>query len=291
MYWVEVLGEADGGVRIRNVVEKCKKPVESVEAIIEPDLLYPLLRWSDLARYAPLPRYHLLLVQDCERRVGLDESFLKRRFPLTYAYLRQFETLLTSRAAYRRYQGGQPFYSMYNVGPYTMADYKVVWRRMDKRLNAAVVEPVDHPLLGRRPVVPQETCVLIACHSAEESHYLCAMLNSEPAGRLIRIAQRARRKRIRHAEHFGLSADPPVRSRKLIASRIVRCSREAHRIQREAGCQPVQTHGQVANLPHVQKQIDRLAEEAFRGSLKVRGRKTDFSAPPPISEKPRKSQA
>ena len=38
--------------------------------IIEPDLLYPLLRWSDLARYAPLPRYHLLLVQDCERRVG-----------------------------------------------------------------------------------------------------------------------------------------------------------------------------------------------------------------------------
>ena len=54
-------------------------------------------------------------------------------------------------------------YSMYNVGPYTLAPLKVVWRRMDRRINAAVVEAIDDPLLGRRPVVPQETCVLTAC--------------------------------------------------------------------------------------------------------------------------------
>ena len=48
---------------------------------------------------------------------------------------------------------------------------KVVWRRMDRRINAAVVEAIDDPLLGRRPVVPQETCVLAACESADEAHY------------------------------------------------------------------------------------------------------------------------
>ena len=77
--------------------------------------------------------------------------------------MKQFEPLLGGRAAYRRYQGQKPFYSMYNVGTYTLAPIKVVWRRMDRRIRAAVVEPVDDPLLGRRPVVPQETCVLVAC--------------------------------------------------------------------------------------------------------------------------------
>ena len=32
---------------------------------------------------------------------------------------------------------------MYDVGPYTVAPIKVVWRRMDRRINAAVVGPVE----------------------------------------------------------------------------------------------------------------------------------------------------
>jgi hypothetical protein len=265
VYWVEVLGAAEGGVRIRNVIEKCKKPVERVECVIEPDLLYPILRWSDLARYSPLPRYHLLLVQNCQRRVGLEESLLKSQFPLTYAYLRQFETLLTARAAYRRYQTGQPFYSMYNVGPYTTAEHKVVWRRMDKRLTAAVAETIDHPLIGRRPIVPQETCVLIACHSAEESHYLCAMLNSEPAGRLLESHS------VRQGKGFGTPSILdylPIRrfdEECPLHQKLAGLSHEAHQLLHGAGCQTAIIKGQVGNLPHeeIQAQIDRLAFAAF----------------------------
>ncbi|MCC6124136.1 MAG: N-6 DNA methylase [Pirellulales bacterium] len=273
VYWVEVLGADEGGVRIRNVVEKCKKPVERVERIIEPDLLYPLVRWSDLARYSPLPRYHLLLVQDCQRRVGLEESMLKRRFPLTYDYLKHFETLLTSRAAYRRYQRGQPFYSMYNVGPYTAGDCKVIWRRMDKRLTAAVVEPVEHPLLGCRPVVPQETCVLIPCRSADEGHYLCAMLNSEPAGRLLESHC------VRGGKGFGTPSILdylPLRRYEPENPRhreLADCSREAHKMLHEQGRRAVTKSEPIGNLSHegdrqtlegIQMRIDRLADETFR---------------------------
>jgi hypothetical protein len=254
VYWVEILEAAEGGVRIRNVVEKSKKPIEQVEQIIEPDLLYPLVRWSDLARYSPLPRYHLLLVQDCQRRAGIEESLLQNRFPLTYAYLRQFETLLTSRAAYRRYQHGQPFYSMYNVGPYTTADFKVVWRRMDKRMNAAVVEPADHPFVGRRAVVPQETCVLIACNSSAESHYLCALLNSEAAGRLLDSHS------VRRGKGFGTPSILdylPLRKHdpdNPLHQELSACSREAHRTRRENKNQAIED---------LQAKIDWLAEEAF----------------------------
>ena len=92
---------------------------------------------------------------------------------------------MTERAAYRRYQQRQPFYSMYNVGLYTLAAAKVVWRRMDRKIRAAVVETIDDTHLGPRPIVPQETCVLIACECGDEAHYLCSLLNSSPVHELV----------------------------------------------------------------------------------------------------------
>ncbi|MEA1949814.1 MAG: hypothetical protein U9N87_00400, partial [Planctomycetota bacterium] len=46
------------------------------------------------------------------------------------------------------------------------------------RINAAVLEPVEDEFLGTRPVVPQETCVIVAVETADEAHYLAAALNS-----------------------------------------------------------------------------------------------------------------
>ncbi len=178
VYWLEVQGRGADGVRVRNLVGKAKHCVEPVEAEIEPDLLYPLVRWTDVDRWSARPSAYLLLAQDPQTRTGLNEERFRRDYPRAFAYLKRFEPLLTARAAYRRYQDRQPFYSMYNVGPYTLAAAKVIWRRMDRKIRAAVVESLDDPLLGPRPVIPQETCVLIACTSGDEAHYLCALLNS-----------------------------------------------------------------------------------------------------------------
>jgi hypothetical protein len=187
VYWVEVLGQQGGGVLIRNITAKSKNPIETIEQVIEPDLLYPLLRWSDVHRYSAVPRSHILLAQDPATRTGIAEAVMRQRFPRTLAYLEQFHEPLLSRAAYRRYQGRGPFYSMYNVGPYTIAPVKVVWRRMDRRINAAVVESswCGMPAAQPRPTIPQETCVLVACDSADEAHYVCAVLNSAMVNELV----------------------------------------------------------------------------------------------------------
>jgi hypothetical protein len=178
VYWLEIIGHEERGVRVRNRTAKAKRMVECVEAVIEPDLLYPLVCWSDVDRWSARPSGYLLLAQDPDTRSGIDAQRMQRDFPATLEYLRQFEPLLTARAAYRRYQNRQPFYSMYNVGPYTLAGAKVIWRRMDRKIRAAVVETINDVRLGPRPVVPQETCVLIACGCGDEAHYLCALLNS-----------------------------------------------------------------------------------------------------------------
>jgi hypothetical protein len=284
VYWVEVLDEQDGGVRVRNITAKSKRAIEPVEAVIEPDLLYPLLRWGDVRRYAAVPRGYVLLAQDPATRTGIAEAVMRARYPWTLAYLERFRELLVSRAAYRRYQGGGPFYSMYNVGPYTIAPVKVVWRRMDRRINAAVVEPGGwggsctatpgatvqlSPQLAPqpRPAVPQETCVLVACESADEAHYLCAVLNSAAVN--DRVAAHS----VRGGKGFGtpgmLEYLPLARYRsdEPLHAELAALSRKAH-----AAAAPLPTNlrsvpgegqgeGGVSVQPELQRRMDELVSK------------------------------
>jgi hypothetical protein len=50
----------------------------------------------------------------------------------------------------------------------------VVWTRL-ARIEAAVVG-----LHEGKPIVPQETVTLVECSSANEAHYICALVNSSP---------------------------------------------------------------------------------------------------------------
>ncbi|HUT11378.1 MAG TPA: N-6 DNA methylase [Thermoguttaceae bacterium] len=259
VYWLEILDRCDdvqhgGGVRVRNLARKSKREIESVEVVIEPHLLYPLVRWADVARFRAVPSAHILLAQDVDTRTGIDAAVMRRDYPRTLEYLGRFERLLRSRAAYKRYQNNKAFYSMYNVGRYTVAPIKVVWRRMDRRINAAVVEPVDDPVLGPRPVVPQETCVLIACDSSAEAHYVCAVLNSSIVGFLVTAHS------VCGGKGFGTPGmldfvklrrfDPDDPRHQELAA----CSREAHRMVAEAVAPDLVQHridqlaGQLWNL-------------------------------------------
>ncbi len=96
VYWVEIVGAAGGGVRVRNIPARGKQRVETIEHVIEPDLLYPLLRWSDVRRYSAVPRGHLLLAQDPATRTGIGEDVMRERYPRTWAYLERFRGLLAS---------------------------------------------------------------------------------------------------------------------------------------------------------------------------------------------------
>ncbi len=248
VYWLSVLEHVEGGVRVRNSAARGKRNVEPVEQVIEPDLLYPLLRWSDVDCFTASPSGYILLAQDPATRSGIDESTMCNRYPRTLEYLQRFRPLLESRAAYRRYQQQGPFYAMYNVGPYTTAPIKVVWRRMDRRIRAVVLEPTDDPLLGRRPIIPQETCVLVACETSDEAHYLCAMLNSAAVNDLAAASQ------VRGGKGFGT---PGMLD--FIPLRRFRPSDPRHT---ELASLSRQAHAEKSEK--IQQEINFLAAEAFR---------------------------
>jgi hypothetical protein len=82
VYWLEIVGQRpDGLVVVSNITEGAKREVENVQAAIEPDLLYPLLRGRDVGRWQAQPSAYILMVQDPQKRRGYDEDWLARTIP------------------------------------------------------------------------------------------------------------------------------------------------------------------------------------------------------------------
>src|SRR5208282_1929142 len=88
VYWLELQGRGADGVRVRNLMGKAKRSVETIEACIEPDRLYPLVRWIDVDRWSARPSAHLLLAQDPNTRTGIDLERFRRDYPRSLDYLR-----------------------------------------------------------------------------------------------------------------------------------------------------------------------------------------------------------
>jgi hypothetical protein len=186
VYWVRILDKrADGLVVVENITEGAKREVPKTTAVLEPDLLYPLLRGRDVGRWRADPSAHILMVQDPRTRRGIPEEDLKARYPKTWEYLSRFEPILRERAAFKRYftrpdrknkavviETG-PFYSMFDVGDYTFAPWKVVWPNIASSLTAAVVGSGDGRL-----VIPQHIVTIVATESEVEAHFICTVINS-----------------------------------------------------------------------------------------------------------------
>ncbi|MBC7221376.1 SAM-dependent DNA methyltransferase [Candidatus Bipolaricaulota bacterium] len=181
VYWVEVVyRRPDGLVVVRNLTEGAKVQVDEVTEAMEPDLLYPLLRGRDVGRWRAEPSAMILMVQDPLRRRGIDEKDLQTRYPRTYGYLKRFEEVLRERASRGvsdMLKQGAPFYTMFAVGDYTFAPWKVVWPWISPSLVAAVIGTDD----TGKVIVPEHNTSLVAFDSAEEAHFFCACFNSKPA--------------------------------------------------------------------------------------------------------------
>ena len=177
VYWVEVISPRPGGLSIvANITEGARREVARTQAAVETELLYPLLRGRDVARWKAVPSAHILMTQDPETRRGLSQSTMERKFPKTLSYLGRFQTVLVARAAFRRYfRDNDPYWSMFNVSWFTFAPWKVVWREQASAFTAAVAE-----LDGERPIIPDHKLMMVPAQSRTEAHYLCAVLNSAP---------------------------------------------------------------------------------------------------------------
>ena len=187
VYWLNVLENREKGlIKVENLYKTGKRKVARVSALVEADLVYPLLKPREMRRWGTDYETSILVTQDPVKRRGIDEDVMKEKYPLALDYLARFEKTLRRRAAFKRFftyrkkgkiKEKAPYYSMFAVGKYTFSKYKVAWPRMTSTIDAAVVEPSGH-----KSVLPQETITFVPVENRDEAHYLCAMLNSNPIG-------------------------------------------------------------------------------------------------------------
>jgi hypothetical protein len=178
VYWVEIVDKRqDGLVIVSNITKGAKRKVESVQSAIEPDLLYPLLRGRDVKRWKAEPSAHILITHLPGMRLNaISEDEMKMDYPKTYMYLKRFEKALRERRGWevkRMLKAGRPFYSMSEIGDYTFAPYKVVWREQASSLTATAVGSIEN-----KCIVPDHKLMLIDCDTQQEAYYLSGMLNS-----------------------------------------------------------------------------------------------------------------
>ena len=173
----------NGTVLVRNLYDTGKIKCPQVEATIEADLVYPLLRGRSVARWHAAPEDHILILQDSKTQRGYEVPWLQRTHPLTWAYIRKFESLLRERKAFKKFFDDKKdaFYSMYGVAEYTFAPHKVVWMDISSTVKAAVVSGSSRKSIG----IPEHTVIFATTASADEAHYLAAVLNSEAVGTVV----------------------------------------------------------------------------------------------------------
>ncbi|MCC6014920.1 MAG: class I SAM-dependent DNA methyltransferase, partial [Desulfurococcaceae archaeon] len=183
VYYVQVKGKTpDGKLVITNPPEPgAKKKVKQVEDTIEPDLVYPLLRGRDIKKwYAESKDRYAIIPHKPKTAKPIPESEMKIRFPLTYQYLNTYRNELESRSIHKLWGKGNPYYAVYDIGVYTFAQYKVVWKRIAGAITGkavsfacAVVEPI-----GGKPVIPDDSTILVEAETPEEAYYIAGLLDS-----------------------------------------------------------------------------------------------------------------
>ena len=182
VFWLEVIAQSATRAAVRNVTEGARKQVPAVRATIESELLYPLLRGKNVARWSAVPQHSILLPHRPGMKLrAIPELELRSQYPRASSYLNRFATLLRQRPAYKRYfHRNAPFYSLFNIGDYTFAPWKVVWREQALPFTAAVVG-----LTGHKMVIPDHKLMTVAVDSEPEAHYLCGALNSLPVRAVV----------------------------------------------------------------------------------------------------------
>ena len=179
-YWVHVLKRLpDGNLLIENLADVGKIKLEKVQMAVEPDLVYPLLRGRDVARWRASPSAFIILSQDPRTRAGIPEASMRREYPKTYQYFKKFEAILRTRSGYRRYfKPSDPFWSIYNVGPYSVAALRVFWRQFIPQLRMTLHEPMRDKLLGTKISLTQHVVSFVPFEGKEEALYFAGCGNS-----------------------------------------------------------------------------------------------------------------
>jgi len=139
---------------------------------LEDSCVYPMLKSSDVVNGGPRNGNRCMLVT--QKTVGEDTASIEVRSPKTWAYLKAHTDLLSKRGSsiYRN----RPEFSVFGVGDYSFAPWKVAISGFYKKLVFTTIGPVDG-----KPVVLDDTSYFLPFQTKDQAQYAARLLNSPAA--------------------------------------------------------------------------------------------------------------
>ena len=136
---------------------------------IEDDLIYPLLKSSDINNYQENQFRKFIIVP--QRRVGDNTSELKYSHPHAFSYLSKYENVFSGRKS-SIYKGKDKF-SIFGIGDYSFKPYKIIVSSLYKSVKFILVSQTDG-----KPIMVDDTCYQLDFDNLEEAKCILNALNS-----------------------------------------------------------------------------------------------------------------
>lgn len=193
VYWIEIVSEQPDGLLITNsTLPGQKKKVKQVKQVVEKDLIYPLIRGSDVKKWYPTKESGYIIIPTDKHGKNYSESYMKVNFPKSYQYFFNFKKDLEQRSLYKLAGKDKIWYGLHvNIGDFSFAPYKVVWKYISGKISGkaefstAVIEPYENKYLWMKTVIPNEKLMLIPFTNKNEAHYVSAILNSSSSQLIV----------------------------------------------------------------------------------------------------------
>ena len=275
VYFVRIKGRTpDGRLVITNPPEPGqKKSVKQVEAVVESDLVYPLIRGRDVKKwFVDFEGIYIILPHDPKTAKPLNEMTVKTQFPNTYDYFNRYKKELEKRSIHKLWGKNNPFYTVYDIGVYTFEPYKVVWKNIAGAITGkaefscvAITDKIDDPYLGLKIIIPNIKLMLASVTSPEEAYYLAGVLNSTFVRSIVAS----------YVIETGISTHildiikvPEFDPNNLIHRRIAKLSKKAHDLARCIYAVVKPSHcdrviNPLKELEKVEREIDLAVAELF----------------------------
>lgn len=135
---------------------------------VEREFLFPLMKSSDIHHGRNDTIRKMVIVT--QKNIGEDTDYIKYRAPDLWGYLENNGDALDSRKS--RVYDGKPRFSIFGVGNYSFARYKVAISGFYKDPTFTLLAPLEG-----KPVMVDDTCYFIPCSNLEEAGILSGILN------------------------------------------------------------------------------------------------------------------
>lgn len=229
---------------------------------IEETYVYPMLGGRNIARWMVKSNEFMLVPHTAEHKYGIPEEILAQTAPETYQWLNFYhDELLDTRIQNGKFYNPdtQPFYRLDNVGTYTYAPYKVLWKEQAGSMSAVVVgsylesvpDADDTLFSADKPIVVDSKVLMLDVYDEAEAYYVCGIIN---APEIITVV-----------DGYAISTNRGVDVLKYIAIPKYNCTDSCHKAiaSKSKEIHMEMKKGNTLKLKTLESDLDRLVHTLF----------------------------